>query len=329
MATYCNILQHTSLWSERSHSMADTAAYRHCNTLQHTATHCNPLQHITLTLQHMATQCNTLQHTATHHTYTAAYRHYNKSFCVAVLYDTLPCSSATYLMGSHRWHAWIRAQILTLQHTATYCNILQHTATHCSTLQHTATHYMDTHNIELGRSVITCQCVVVCCGVLRCVAVCCSVLQYVAVCCSVLQWAAMGCSGLHYVEVCCSVLPCVAVSLLASGYCCCACDSVCVGDCITLQHAATRCNTLQHTASHCNTLQYITLQHTATHVINTHPNPWCIIGRSVEARGSHGQLYCNTLQHTAIASHCNLFVGDGQHQFALPVHKSQTLLPKP
>jgi len=36
----------------------------HSNTLQHTATHCNTLQHNTL--QHTATHCNTLQHTATH-----------------------------------------------------------------------------------------------------------------------------------------------------------------------------------------------------------------------------------------------------------------------
>ena len=33
-----------------------------CNTLQHTATHCNTLQYT----EHTATHCNTLQHTATH-----------------------------------------------------------------------------------------------------------------------------------------------------------------------------------------------------------------------------------------------------------------------
>ena len=35
-------------------------------SLQHTATHCNTLQHTAITLQHTATHCNTLQHTATH-----------------------------------------------------------------------------------------------------------------------------------------------------------------------------------------------------------------------------------------------------------------------
>jgi len=43
--------------------------YGHCNTLQHTATHCNTLQFIWYgahcnTLQHTATHCNTLQHIA-------------------------------------------------------------------------------------------------------------------------------------------------------------------------------------------------------------------------------------------------------------------------
>jgi len=46
LATHCNTLQHTAT---------------HCESvLQHTATHCN-------TLQHTATHCNTLQHTATHY----------------------------------------------------------------------------------------------------------------------------------------------------------------------------------------------------------------------------------------------------------------------
>jgi len=73
------------------------------NTLQHTATHCNTLQHadVPYTMgikqqKQMGDQAlplfNTLQHTATY---------YN-----------------------------------TLQHTATHCNTLQHTATHCNTLQH-------------------------------------------------------------------------------------------------------------------------------------------------------------------------------------------------
>ena len=51
-ATHCNTLQHTA-----------THCTTHCSTLQHTETHCNTLQH---TAQHTAAHCNTLQHTATH-----------------------------------------------------------------------------------------------------------------------------------------------------------------------------------------------------------------------------------------------------------------------
>jgi len=65
---------------------------RHCNTLQHTATHCNTLRsRRRQTVQHTATHCNTLQHTATHSAH-----------------------------GGDR-------QCNTLQHTATHCNTLQHT----------------------------------------------------------------------------------------------------------------------------------------------------------------------------------------------------------
>ena len=64
--------------------MEVTTHLPYCNTLQHPATRCNLLQHITKvnlilncldyesgygrdnTLQHTATHCNTLQHTATH-----------------------------------------------------------------------------------------------------------------------------------------------------------------------------------------------------------------------------------------------------------------------
>jgi len=92
-----------------------------CNEscLQHTATHCNTLQHTACTAT-QCTHCNTLQHSAR----TAAH-----------------CNT-----------------LHTAQHTATqctHCNTLQHTAhtaTHCNivhTLQHTATH----HSIR-----ISCNC---------------------------------------------------------------------------------------------------------------------------------------------------------------------------
>jgi len=95
IATYCDTLQHT-LHSALQYSATQTCngtigcasvwliflVHTPCNTLSHTATHCNTLhytlQHTTThcnidanisrryTLQHTATHCNTLQHTATH-----------------------------------------------------------------------------------------------------------------------------------------------------------------------------------------------------------------------------------------------------------------------
>ena len=119
---HCNTLRQ-SLVHNNSEKQKVTMT-RHCNTLQHAATHCAnqwctsekqqvllalgsathcnrakqqaPMMRHCSTLQHTATHCNTLQHTATH------------------------CN--------------------TLQHTATHCYTLRHTATHCNTLRHTATH---------------------------------------------------------------------------------------------------------------------------------------------------------------------------------------------
>ena len=64
-ATHCNTLQHTGAAVRRTCDMNAT----HCNTLQHTTTHCNTLRYTAThcnTLQHTATHCNTLQLTATH-----------------------------------------------------------------------------------------------------------------------------------------------------------------------------------------------------------------------------------------------------------------------
>jgi len=92
-ATRCNAVQHIMTYLRMvSETYYNTLQHVpiHCNTLQHTATYCN-------ILQHTATHCNTLQHTATH------------------------CNM--------------------LQYTATHCNILQRTATHCNTLQHSASYH--------------------------------------------------------------------------------------------------------------------------------------------------------------------------------------------
>jgi len=92
-----------------------------CDTLQHTATHCNTLQHAA------TTHCNTLQHAATHH-------------------NVLPFveTSAT--------------QCNTLQYTATHRNTLQHTATRCNTLQHTAPNYNVLPCVETSAHELSAEC---------------------------------------------------------------------------------------------------------------------------------------------------------------------------
>jgi len=82
------------------------ASTTHCNTLQHTATHCNKLQ------------CNKLQRTATH--------------CITL--------NADHVDGARSLNCSANPDSLTLQHTTTRCNTLQHAATRCTTLQHSAIH---------------------------------------------------------------------------------------------------------------------------------------------------------------------------------------------
>ena len=77
--------------------------------LQHTAIHCNTLQHtgtgdISTPLQYTAAHCSTLQHTAAH--------------CSTLQH------TATHWSGRYQYT------------TATLCSTLQHIATHCNTLQH-------------------------------------------------------------------------------------------------------------------------------------------------------------------------------------------------
>ena len=107
--------------------MSDTATC--CNTLQHTATHCNThalachpssfLKEIRLTLYHTAPQCNTLQHAATH------------------------CNTHALMSPS----SFSRGGCLTLHLPAPHCTTLHHTAPHCNTLQHASTH-CNTHALS-------------------------------------------------------------------------------------------------------------------------------------------------------------------------------------
>jgi len=121
-------------------------------TLQHTATHCNTLQHVC----HIATHCNTmlLPHCNTlQHTILATLQHTDTHYVchTATHCNTLRLPSCNMLQH-YICHAATHSYTLffphcnMLQHTATpvtnlpHCNILRHTA--FATLQHTATHYI-------------------------------------------------------------------------------------------------------------------------------------------------------------------------------------------
>ena len=135
-ATHRNTLQHTTdiapcaqlqiqhIQQISNNPVLHLPPEKHCNTLQHTATHripsFSPLSPKKRLYRerpwHLcATHCNTRQHTATH--------------------------------GNTRQHTATHGN--TRQHTATYCNTLQHTASYCNTLQHTATHCNTLKQIDI------------------------------------------------------------------------------------------------------------------------------------------------------------------------------------
>jgi len=89
-------------WVIESRHTSDTL----CNSLPHTAIHCNALQH-----------CNTLQHTADSMTHRYSF--------ICHINESLSHVTRVKLSATH---------CRTLPHTATHCNTLQHTATHCNTL---------------------------------------------------------------------------------------------------------------------------------------------------------------------------------------------------
>jgi len=149
--------------------------------------------------------------------------------------------------------AFADAQYTTLQHAATFCNILHHTATHTAT--HTTTHplsltwclsYVGT--LSFLRTHNTPHCVALQHTIRHC-----NTLQHTAKY-NTLQHTATHCNS-HCNSHCNTpslsyTLPLICRNSLAfadAGY-------------TTLQHTVTHCNSLQHTASHCNTLQ-----HPATH----------------------------------------------------------------
>ena len=123
----------------RKHSRADfrestTESSVYCFVLQHTATHCNTLQHTQFFFFKMTRQCTSGAPTCC-------------SPCSTLCCSTLQ-HTGTYCNTQTFFFEWIGAVNLGRLHLAPYaprcvaahCNTLQHTATHCNTLQHTATH---------------------------------------------------------------------------------------------------------------------------------------------------------------------------------------------
>jgi len=134
-----------------------------CNTLQHTATHCNTLRH--------AVCCSVLQ-------------------CVAMLQGATGAISASNNGVHNKVTSAVCCSVL--QRVAVCCSVLQCAAVCCNVLVCVAVCHR--HNQRLyprrwhrSHASTMLQCVAVCCSVLQCVAVCCSVLQRVAACCSVPQ----------------------------------------------------------------------------------------------------------------------------------------------
>ena len=128
----------------------------HCNTQQHTATHCttahcNALQraaiytprsrahhpqchhplHRTATQQHTATHCNTLQHMHLNHERTASIAPPNPPHCNTQQHTATHCNTLQDTILYHK-----RAAI----NVTTHRTAVQHTTAHCNTLQHAAIH---------------------------------------------------------------------------------------------------------------------------------------------------------------------------------------------
>jgi len=149
-ATHCNTLQHTATNVCGYNGGYDHTA-RHCNTLQDTATHCN-------TQQHAARHCKTLQYTVTLKFYIAA------THCHTLPHTATQCNKRKQMQWWTRWQSSQRSTSLMMSSLSTSIWRISCTLSwppRSFVLQHVA----------------------VCCCVLLCVAVRCSVLWCVAVCC--------------------------------------------------------------------------------------------------------------------------------------------------
>jgi len=107
------------LWWGREYRGMATEFWKHCNIMQHSATHCNALEY---TVEEEVwqctceTYCNALQQTSSH-------------------YNTVQHTVTHWRSGGIAVDLWI-----ILQGNAKCCHTLPHTATHYHTRQHTATH---------------------------------------------------------------------------------------------------------------------------------------------------------------------------------------------
>jgi len=139
-ATHCNTLHVTDAGGVRARTKLPALQHLHCSTLQHSATHCNTLQQSAIhcnILQHSATHCNTLQHIATHcNAVTAAHCH-----CLQHNANNNTATHCTPFLVCTQ----MQGECL---HNATRCNTLH---TRCNALQHNATRCNTLHTRNAGR----------------------------------------------------------------------------------------------------------------------------------------------------------------------------------
>jgi len=128
-ATHCNALQHSHF-----NTLQHTAA--HCNTLQHTATHCNNLT---------ATHCNALQRTATTTSVSSSKTRGGRKGTHRIAWSCpLQCRQHCHQMNTSVQQETVFSCIGSrlnprITHCNTLhctCNTLQHNVIHSNTLQH-------------------------------------------------------------------------------------------------------------------------------------------------------------------------------------------------
>ena len=209
------------------------------DTLQHTATHCNTLQHTEVDTSGCRTHCNTLQHTATHcntlqHTEadTSGCRHtYICMSCADV------CHSVVHRHNSAQ-HTSVRFCLLSCAAFGICCLVLQTVVLCCLVLQTKDKNKRQKRQKQHKTKDLSCAAIVLCvflCGICVALSVCAIVFLCVALSLCSIVFVCHSFRGMHFcrvwhlcgiVFVCHSL--CVAVSSCAkSGMALCAfvCDT--------------------------------------------------------------------------------------------------------